>query len=32
VGMTYFIFVASSEETQDLFVKEVMPAFANISG
>jgi alkanesulfonate monooxygenase SsuD/methylene tetrahydromethanopterin reductase-like flavin-dependent oxidoreductase (luciferase family) len=32
VGMTYFIFVASSEETQDLFVKEVMPAFANVSG
>ena len=32
VGMTYFIFVASSEETQDLFVKEVMPAFADVSG
>jgi probable F420-dependent oxidoreductase len=27
-GVTYYIFVASSEESQDLFVKEVMPEFA----
>jgi probable F420-dependent oxidoreductase len=27
-GVTYFIFLASSEATQDLFVKEVMPEFA----
>lgn len=31
-GMTYYIFVASSEESQDLFVEEVMPAFANMQG
>lgn len=27
-GVSYFIFVLANEETNDLFVKEVMPAFA----
>ena len=31
-GVTYYIFVASSDETQHMFVNEVMPDFANISG
>lgn len=31
-GVTYYIFVASSDESQDLFVKEVMPEFANVRG
>ncbi|MGD9600227.1 MAG: TIGR03619 family F420-dependent LLM class oxidoreductase [Gammaproteobacteria bacterium] len=28
-GVTYYILVPSSEESQDLFVREVMPAFAD---
>jgi probable F420-dependent oxidoreductase len=28
-GVTYYIMLAASSETQDLFVKEVMPAFAS---
>lgn len=29
-GVTYYIFVVASEETQDLFVKEVMPEFVQV--
>lgn len=29
-GVTYYILVASSEESQELFVREVMPAFADL--
>ncbi|MBI5618603.1 MAG: LLM class flavin-dependent oxidoreductase [Gammaproteobacteria bacterium] len=29
-GVTYFMFVVASEETQDLFVKEVMPEFVKV--
>ena len=31
-GVTYYIFFVASEESQDLFVHEVMPEFANVRG
>jgi hypothetical protein len=31
-GVTYYIFLASSDQAQDLFVKEVMPEFAQVCG